>query len=733
VNSIVNPLPGRPVRPAIRPTPDAVRQVLGGILGDGIDVHRCLAAKALGRIGGSGAAQPLIGALLDEDEDVRTDAAEALSELADPGAGQQLFENLLGDPCTEVKLAAIRTLAKLQDRRVIPWLRRMVKGRDEDIAWDEQEFYDSGWDDWVEIQITAVAALAELDATEAVPDIVEAILDENAQDMSEAAFKALARMGKPGVDALGRFLDEQPVRLRRRAAAVLATATVEEAAAPLARAFADPSAEVRIAAMRARVVASPADANLAKLLDDSDAAIRAEAVQLFGQRYPDRLTALLDDPSVCVQAAVLTALADIGDFSADKALITQIRAMISAKDAKVSTAASTALAALATEAALQDLPPLLADTDRPVDIRLGALRGLAAVGGAEATETLIAVIDDEARPIRLEVMSALALLARADAAWPNLAGDALLSALWGRHTPEDLGDTAEQPTAPEALPEMPAPTVTQSEDTGAYPTSTLKAMLEDAPALEKLAGLPDKGCELTPMDMERLALARKIVGKKRMVMEPTVVAHEDIRRFAARVLGDLGHADVAQELANMLADADTELRMASADSLARIAALLTPLPATVTETLLSMVATADRDMKLLLIRALAASPGAPVCNTLVTQLSDADSFVRTEAVRSLFKLGRVGVEVETMLDDPDASTRLAAAEAVAKTGGAGAIERLLDFSFSFEGCHGREAARLMGNLDATAASAAFTDILRDPAHKRTWSIAIEALEELNLS
>ena len=140
---------------------DEVCRVLSGILGAGVDVHRCIAAQALGRIGGEGAVQSLIAALLDEDEDVRTDAAEALSNLADPRAGQQILENLLGDPCAEVKLAAIETLAKLGEAQVIPWLRRMVKGRDEEIVWDEDEFYSSGWDDWVDIQVKAINGLAE--------------------------------------------------------------------------------------------------------------------------------------------------------------------------------------------------------------------------------------------------------------------------------------------------------------------------------------------------------------------------------------------------------------------------------------------------------------------------------------------------------------------------------------------------------------------------------------------
>jgi len=716
---------------------DEVCQVLSGILGDGVDVHRCLAAQASGRIGAPAAVQPLIEALLDEDEDVRTDAAEALSELADPRAGQQLLENLLGDPCSGVKLAAIETLAKLQDRQVIPWLRRIVKGRDEEIVWDEQEFFASGWDDWVDIQLKAVDALAVLNAGEAVPDIVAAMRDENAQDMTEAAFKALARMGRPGIEALAGFLDEDSTRLRRRAAAALAGADAEEAAVPLARAFADSSAEVRAAVLRVRAARAPEDGRLAALLEDPDAGVRGEAVRLLGKRHPDRLPALIADASKSVQVAALTVLAGWQDFPADEALVTALRAKLGDATVEVAATSAVALGAIAPQAAPDDLIPLLQDAERPVGARLGALQGLARIGGEKVVEALVGVIDDEARPIRLETMSALAQLARRGAVWPNAAGEALLSAVRGGYEPE--ADTEHQKEAapkrpsPQAREPGPAAPAEDEDDTGAFPTSTLSAMLNDAPEVGRAMGLPDEGIELTPTDMERLAMAQRIKGKKRMPLVPKVVLHEDIRRFAARVLGDLNHSDVARELATAVNSADTEVRLAAADSLARIGAQLDSLPDSVAEVLITAVATADRDLKLLLIRALAAADGEAAATLLTEQTCDEDSFVRAEAVRARAKLGQVDSQIETLLGDPDPSVRLCAAEAVAGVGGAGAIEMLVDFALSFEGYHGRQAARLLRGLDAARANARFIDVLRDPQRKRAWSVAIEALEELNSS
>ena len=732
--------------PVSQPVPEGMRddvcQALAGILGEGVDVHRCLAAKALGRIGGEGAAQPLIAALLDEDEDVRTDAAEALAGLADPRAGQQLLENLLGDPCADVKLAAIEALAKMRDGQVIPWLRRLVKGRDEEIVWDEDEFYSSGWDDWMDIQIKAVNALADMNVDGAVPDIVAAIWGEDAQDMTEAAFRALARMGKPGIAALARILDEDSIRLRRRAAAALAGAEAGDAAGdtmePVSRAVKDPAADVRRAALQALAARLPADDRLAGLIDDPDAVLRAEAVRLCGAHHPDRLLARVDDTVDAVRVAALETLASLEEVSAKDALIPLLQSGLGAENDAVAAAAARALAAVDPSAATDGLTGLLADDKRAPQARLGALQGLASIGGDRAVAALVNVIDDEARSIRLEAMSALARLARADMAWPNPAGEALLSALQGGYTPENLEqDEAQADATPAVQAEEitePAPEIlAQADNVVAFPTSTLNAILSDTPEAREVVSLPDEGVELTPMDMERLALAKRIKGKKRMSVEPKVVLHEDIRRFAARVLGDLYQVEVAQALVAVLSVPDGELRMAAADSLARIGEGLTPLPGAVADALIAAQATASRDEKILLLRAMGACDGEDAADLLTAHLADADPFLRAEAVRALAKLRRVGAEIGNLLNDSDPAVRLCAAEAIAGTSEGSAVGPLVDFAFSFEGYHGRQAARLLRGLDASRASALFMAVLQDAERKWIWSVAIEALEELNRS
>jgi len=713
--------------------------MLSGILCDGVDIHRCLAAQALGHVGASDAVPPLIDALLDEDEDVRTDAAEALATLADPRASRQLFDNLLGDPCMEVKVAAIEMLAKLQDRQVIPWLRRIVKGRDEEINWDEEGFFDSGWDDWHELQVKSISALATLNAVEAVPDIVAAIIDEDAQDMTEVAFAELARMGEPGIEALAGFLIEQSVRLRRRAAVALAVADDDGAAEPLLRALADPSVQVRSAALRARAALHPADIGLSSLLDDPDPVVRAEAVQLIGGYYPERISALLDDPSPAVQTAALAVLADHSPVAANDALVQTLRSMAASDTTEVSAAGVRALAAVVPQVAIEDLIPLLGDTQRHTSVRLSALWGLASIGGEQVVTALMSAMDDETRQIRLATMTALAHLAQADEVWPNTAGTALLLALRGAYDPEAAASAEDVPAATagsqqdEDLNPAAATVAEAEDDAGVYPTSTLAAILEDEPEAGTNVGLPEKGIELTPSDMERLALAKQIIRKKRVAVAPKVVLHEDIRRFAARVLGEVGRDDVADELAAALTTDDVELRRAAADSLARIGGLLSSLPTRAAQALLAAVETADRDVKLLLIRALAASDDEAAGSVLRAHLSDPDSFVRAEAVRGLIRQGCTSEEMEPMLADCDPAVRLSAAQAVAAAGGSDAIGVLVNFAFSFEGYHGRGTARLLRNLDATRASALFVEVLRDHKRKREWSVAIQALSELNHS
>jgi HEAT repeat protein len=703
-----------------------------------MDIHRCQAAQALGRIGDSAAVEPLIAALLDEDEDVRVDAAVALGQIADSRAVGPLLENLAGDPCGEVKLAVVQGLARLRASEAVPWLRRLAVARDESIAWDDSAYYADGWDDWVDIQVAAVNALGDMAVGEAVPDIVAAIDDEDGQDLSETGFNALSRMGPSGINALTGYLDSGDERRRRRAAVALAAVDEPAAQAIVAGLLRDPSQEVRLAVARALAGHAPGDERLAILFADADADLRAEAVRLCGSHHPDRLIERLDDGSETVQCAVLDVLPDAYASIGNDALPEMLQAKISESPPMVAAAAVRALVEIAPERARGLLAARLADTATAPDVRLAAVRGLTVTGGDAATPAFIGVLGDDERQIRLEAMAGLLEIAKAAEEWPNAAGDALLAALRGELLPEP--DEAALDTDPEEAAAGPDDTVPaaevpdETEDDAAeaaFPVSTLESILGDNDASAASLPGPDETVELTNEDMERLALTVRYPTKKVVPVTPQVAPYQDVRRFGARLLGDLARPDVADALAAVMDEDDRDLRLAAADSLARIGDGLGGLSSETVAALSAAFANTDRDLRLAIIRALGRSDDGGVAGMLIRCLKDEDSFIRLEAVGALATLGGADSDIQPLLQDADPSVRSAAALAIADTGDADAADRLIAFAFEFGGYHRREAARLLRRADAEAANRRFVAVLDDPEQQPVWQIAIEALEELN--
>jgi hypothetical protein len=308
----------------------------------------------------------------------------------------------------------------------------------------------------------------------------------------------------------------------------------------------------------------------------------------------------------------------------------------------------------------------------------------------------------------------------------------LLSALRGELIAEPEVDAevdaVEEPDAGPETPEAESDAAAEPD----FPRSTLQSILGgDAPPVIPAAE-DGGGVELTQDDIDRLARAARTPKRKVLPVEPQVAPHQDVRRFAARVLGDLARAEVAGELATALKDRDTEVRLAAGDSLARIAERGVALPNEAIDALLQALGEADRDTRLFVIRALGAAGGPGTARVLVDQIRDEDNFIRAETVRAVSRLGGVGPDVEALLQgDPDPGVRLAAAGAVAGAGTAGAVELLADFAFAFEGHHRRQAGRALRNLDVAAANRRFLEALDDPERTRLWPVAIEALEELN--
>ncbi len=712
------------------PLLDRICARLSEILRGGADVHRTVAAQSLGTIGTPECVPALLDALLDEDPDVRVDAATALGRIGDPDTAPRLMENLLGDSCAEVKLAAIDALVAMRYEPLVPWLVRLLKGRDQDIAWDEDEIYHDGWDDWVDIQVKAIAGLAQLGAAEAVPDIVEALDDEFGQDLSEVGFAALARLGDGGAAALVRYMDGKDQRLARRAVASLAESDLPTAWDAVGRALTSRSREIRQAALAAQAARHPRDPRLVELFVDRQPALRAEAIRRLGRLYPARTAILLRDSNWDVQQAALEVIAGAPDLFDGDELRDLLRTRLQSESAAVGAKALKAVAALLGEAALPDVLSALTDRDLPLTRRLAAVAALGAIGGEHAIAGFTAVLGDSERQIRLDAMAQLAVLAQAEP-WPNPAGYALLAALRGELIPEPAeSPDAMENVAEEAAGDDDANSLEDAPVADIIPTSTLQAILDNDQRAAEVAEASDP--VLTEEDEEFLELSRlRAMRKNKVSPNPVVAPHQDVRMFAARVLGSVAHDDVAIALAGALTDHDEEVRHSAADSLAQISGMLDDPPQAALDALMEIAVGKDRDLRLFAARA-TANIADPACRGLLRHLlEDEDDFVRAEAVRGLAALQDDATTLEPFLTDDDAGVREVAARAIAATGQPGAIDSLVDFAFVREGFHKELAARLLRAMDPDAASAGFLSVLGDEGRMRVWLIAMVALAELN--
>ncbi len=721
-------------------TQNDVLNRLSGILRDGVDIHRCAAATALGKINQPDAVGPLIEALRDEDEDVRTDVSAALLKIQDPRAATQLLENLIGDPCGEVKVAAIETLTQMKHDPVVPWLRKIVLNRDPEIVWDDDGYHADGWDDWDDLQVKAIDALAAFGCEDAVPDIVTAMQDEMGQELTDVGFRNLVKLGDPGIAAAAAALNAPNENLRRRVVRYLAQSDAPASRAALVNALKDKVADVREAAVTALAERDPASPELRALIEHPSKRMRELVVRLCGVANPDLLIAGLNDKALNVRRAVLTLVAERPDLMPARE-IAKIAAKYLAGDApKTAAAAAATLAAVDPEGAVDALAAQLADPERFIEVRLAALRNLIRLDGEKVIDGLAGCVGDSVRQIRLEALAGLSSHAAHDPAWPNSAGDILLAALNSdaeaevpaAAEPEQVEATEEILAADAGANELPQPRTSRKDkpDTGA--NSTLESILgADSAELQAVKVGTDK-VELSPKDLEFLGLAQRKLKKRKLDPIPMIAAPLDAKRYAARVLGDVARDGVAEALAGKIQGADIELALNALDSLVRIGGVLNEFSEPVELMLVDVLNGKDENRRLLALRALAETGSQRARHAIRVALDDGNSFLRLEAVRAAARAGEIDHQrIGAMLDDPDSTVRLAAAETLAGDADEDALDRLANFTFAFEGYHHREAARLLRRVDPVGASRRYLNVLVEDQRRREWQVAIAALGEVN--
>jgi len=707
------------------------RERLTEILSDGIDVHRCAAARALGNMGLPESTGPLVKALLDEDPDVRVDAATALGELNDPETAEKLLENLLGDPEADVKRAAIKALIAMRYEPVLPWLRKLAVSRCEDeVSWDGDEFYTSGWDDWVDIQMSAIEGLAIFAPEDAVPEIVGAMLDEEAQDLTEPVLRALSRMGEPGAHAIIDLYAKGDTRMCRRIVKAVGESDNPNLDALRGGMIEDVKPEIRRLALESL---EPSDDRLKPLFGDKDASVRAAVVKHAGLQNVLLLWDLIKDTAPEVRIEVFRIVAAHPDKFQDKDLEKAVQKAI-AGDPKAAKQAALALIALKGPEAAKGLLHVLGNQSIPQEFRVGVIEAVQKAGDI-AVPALLQAAGDEDRHLRLAALTALAEIASNDPKWPNDAGLGLIVGLNGELVlpPEEAGEEEiEEEPLPEITEEIAKeidedlPLVAEERKPAVSTLDAIKSNLPEAPMHE-----PEE-VVLSEESQRFLDMTKKRKHAKRKISWDIAAApHEDVQRFSARLLGSVVNNEVTEKLIETIAkDVDEDVLHGALFSLAKHGEQTGALPEAALETLQGLLDSETSETRVLAARAMGWIKGEEIDAALLEMLKSSDPLVRVEAIRAMDHRNLAGKEMIDALDDEYLGVGIAAARALARLYGDASVDALVLFAVSHDGTYRRDIGRLLGEFAPDAGAARLLELLADESQKARWLVAIDALAEL---
>ncbi len=230
---------------------DKVADHLLKYLTEGNEVDRCYAAKTLGNLKSKKAISALLERMRDEDIDVCIDAVTALGKIREPSTLPMLIESLEKDPDGEIKLAVTESLAcfvnkDLNSQQATELLIKIAQDRPEDMAFDEND----DWDSWWDLQEKAIIILGEMRAQKAFPILKTILEDDFSQDIEPTILKAMARIGGAADDYLIKLLTTEQTSIahlkrQRRAATALSFSSSKKTLQALGRALLSKSPDTR--------------------------------------------------------------------------------------------------------------------------------------------------------------------------------------------------------------------------------------------------------------------------------------------------------------------------------------------------------------------------------------------------------------------------------------------------------------------------------------------------------
>ena len=681
----------RPQDAATASSGSSVTAALSAILDSDNDVIRCAAIECLGHLLPGPAEGLLIRSLDDPDVDARILAARAL-EAGSPGrAGPALSRSVVEDPSGEVKEAAITSIGRLGYCSDTTPLHRVVVDRDAEIAWGEDDGDGGDWDRWLDVQVAGIETLGRLGDADGVPAIVAALDDEMGQDIEPQAFKALAQMGQPGIDALAARLDVGSLRSRQRAAAALAQ-SADPAAMPIQRNLSRHLEPKIRRPAAARVMADDPSGETAKsFLDDADAGIRLDAVKRIATVHPESVMAVAADPDHAVRlAAMETIAARPAEIRAGFAGALRERLGDPAGD--VAATAARALGGMTDDLTGHSLRAVATDLEKPSVVRAAAVDAAGRVEGRDGLDVLAAHIDDPDHLVRLSALLGLCEVAATDNAISAEAREILVDGLTVLPPPAEAEEpAADPPQEPEAAadtaPDDPEP---DEEVASAAQQSTLASIKQaNEPPPVDVSAEPTP-CELDEDEARFLELAENMPRKKRPKLAPEVPLEVDRQRAVARLLAGVPGVDIVDALMKVLPDADPVLQLEAASALAAHP----DLPAWFDqdrpiEPILALADAADPNLRVFAARILAcaaskaADPAAFVA-TIDRLLDDPVPVVVREVFAVVGATDHARTRAAAALSSADTQTGAAALTWMVRTEEPGALDAAIDFALTRE-------------------------------------------------
>ncbi len=761
-----------------------VISALGQVITEGNDLERCLAAKALGRIGGKGSADVLNSALRDIDEDVRIDVAEAIARLSLKGSIPKLVENLREDPSVDGKLACIDALKILRAGEATPWLRKLTLGPcQEEVSWDEQELAESEFDEWLEVQRTAIEALGHIGASEAIADIRTAMNDEFGQDLLLTGLKAFGQMGEAGTAELAKYLKSRSARHRQVAVSVLSQNSAPLTDDMIGNLLKDPEPDIRAIGV---TFCRSDDPRLEQLCGDPSESVRAVVCARLARANPSRLAQLLNDPSDTVQLEVLKTCRDRSE-KPDAAALNRIAEFLDCESNELVCLAIEILGRFDPDTeTIGAIEKKALSRSANMSVRRTAIKVIAECAPDTVLDALTKIIPDPLRPIRLASLAALAEIARNESSGHREgAQNLLLGILAGRIVPisvkqkereeknpqthssqvdsneperhgahaakedevgqrnriridregnivEDNGasasgrnDLKREPTARDKT-EQTDPDEETAAD--AFPQSTLDALQNESSSLIEEAAPGD--IQLTSEDLDFLELAQSYRGKKVLSPDKGVPVHQDVRVMCARLLGESADITTVQALVKVLEEQNDELRVAAAMSLSRVINDDFKVDDPFRQSIIRHIADKNSELRLWLVRLCSKLADPSLADVLRDRLGDDDPNIRGEAILGLSRIEN-SFKASDYLDDAQMVVRHSAAEAISQRQGHDAWPTIVDYAFKNGGEDRWHAAKLLKSADIAAPTEQLIHILRSDKNGLNRRVAIEVLTELH--